>query len=311
MEKCCNKTFQAEQEIEKLLSTGQVKEVSLSLLEVSNNLSLTSDNKFLIESVNDTYEKYLNILPKLEKYLPSFLAVIKEKEIIRNQSLEDVNPLEIDILLKYGAASATDIMLKDKKIGKVYDIDNFCQSHGMMLLGISHSKDVFSGLRNNNTAFVGQMVNDKKKIDYIPIDYKKIQIIVEEVLNIYNERCPKDIVDCYVKPILIHGLIAAFQMFKDGNTRIARIYQNILFWDLINNNNPFRYHEQPNLYVSEALFNSKMRPRYRELIKDLAINPSAKSLNEWIKFNMEIIEKQIYINIDKVSQLKYILDKRV
>ena len=116
----------------------------------------------------------------------------------------------------------------------------------------------------------------------------------------YNEsdNCKQNI---FFKSFLIHGIIAALQVFDDGNTRLARLLQNTNIYkqtkDLIDNNL-----NSPALYVTRAYY--PQRNEYRSLIRNMAIEPNNENINNWIKFNLRRTEDTLYCNNEKVEKVK-------
>lgn len=100
-----------------------------------------------------------------------------------------------------------------------------------------------------------------------------------------------------VKPTLIHGLIGALQIFNDGNTRFGRTLQSLKTYELTEKNLG-RYFSLPTLYTSDAYFD--YREQYRNKIADIAINPDNESLNNWVNFNLNRAEDQIFYMNQKV-----------
>lgn len=275
--------------------------VNISILRYFDEIKISDDNKFLAEDILGTYKEYLFLINKLEKYKKPFIEVLKEKDIVRNQGYEGVNPTFVDVYLKSNAPSATEQLIKDKKNGTIYTKDDFVLSHGRMLLGAYSSKEVLSGLRKENNTYVTKKVDNHLVTDYYPVDYKEIETAIQYILKIYNDNAIINEYDVMIRPILIHGLIAALQMFKDGNTRLARVYENIMVWNL--SNNVCEFEDNPTIYMSEAIYKYADRSEYRKLISDIAITPNIQTLNKWIEYNLVLIESQIYLNRDKISDI--------
>ena len=109
--------------------------------------------------------------------------------------------------------------------------DVFINGHKFLLKGTNSQKYVDKKYRTDNKACVGKVLPDgSRKINYFGINYEDIDEAIERVLNFYNS----DIFDehIFLKSQIIHGLLASLQMFDDGNTRYARILQNIKLYSL-------------------------------------------------------------------------------
>ena len=91
--------------------------------------------------------------------------------------------------------------------------------------------------------------------------------------------------DAIIKPIIYHGLLAALQLFKDGNTRYARTIQHVELWGMLNNI-VSDHIDLPLIYATRQYF--PFRGEYRDLIKNLAVNQE-DAWDDWISFNILII----------------------
>lgn len=290
-----------EQKIENQVKSGQVKRVSIDIIETFDKILISDDNKYLTKDILENYKTYLELLNKLKEYKPSFIKVLKEQEILRNQSLEGIDRLIVDVFMKHGAPSTTEQLIEDKKYGSNYTKNDFIKSHSKLLLGVCSPNIINEGIRTRNLSYVNKKENDKIVVDYIPVDYKDIEKGIDYILKIYNNKNITNETDILIKPIMIHGLIAALQMFKDGNTRLARIYENIMIWDL--SNKIYNFEQDPSIYISEAIYKYADRSEYRKLISNIAINPNIDTLNKWIEYNLLLIEKQIFLNRDKIEKI--------
>ena len=169
-------------------------------------------------------------------------------------------------------------------------------------------------LRSANTTFVGRFKTENgniKLIDdisYIPIDYKEINEALNRILILINRKDFENIESLFINPIFIHGFIAALQCFKDGNSRLARILFHSKLWELTNTLTDAKL-ESPAVFISEAILHYNKREIYRNLIKELAILPNDKTFNQWLQFNLMLIEKQIYLNQDKLHECMRILKR--
>lgn len=302
---------------EQLLLKGEVKKTGLFLFDYVENFKLSSDNKFIIEEILNLYKDFIISLEQLQEYKLPFIKSLKEEEIKSNQALESISPFLIQVFMNSNHKSATNYAIKDKINQKKCTISSLCRYHKILLNGLSNSMEIESKYRNDDSTFVGQFsysplteeITSIKNISYIPIDCKDINIALENILKIYNKKDIVDISDVFVNPIFVHGLLAALQCFRDGNTRLSRVLEHVCIWDLTNKFLDIGILDLPVLYSSEALIRLDKRKLYRSLIKEFAVNSSNSILNEWIYFNMLIFEKQIYYNQDRLRDTMLVLKK--
>ena len=98
----------------------------------------------------------------------------------------------------------------------------------------------------------------------------------------------------------MHGLIAAYQMFNDGNTRFARLVQHELIRR--NTNNLGYSFEAPTFYATRLYY--PLRAVYRGLITKLVLNHDNNAWKEWIKFNAKTFDNSIAVNYDNIVKLE-------
>ncbi len=302
------KIIKQEQEMAEIIKRENIKVTGMSLLEQFDAYKVSDENKELSEYIMDEYKRYIGLLPRLDKYLNPFLETLKDKEIVRNQGLENVDGVLVDVFLKYGTPTATNKLIADKMNNQIYTPKDLDISHQKLLFGTADLTEDFTNFRTDNTTFVGKVQDGQRIIDYVPIDYKEINDAAKYIMNMYNNDDINEEYEVFSKPIFVHGLIAALQMFRDGNTRLARVYENVKIWSLTKNITNMNL-ELPSVYISEALYNTNKRGEYRNLIHQMAINPTKESFNKWFEFNLLLIEKQLNSNIDKMSTLSKYLRK--
>ncbi len=286
-----------EVKLEDLIKNGDVKQTGPFVIDKALEYKPSIENIELIKEILILYRNYISSLSLLEEYKENFLEALRKEETKKNQMLEDIDPFVISILMKTYPHSATMIAIDKKHKNIKLTKETLCKMNGILINGLNKG-DKIHGFRKSNNSFVGTKIGKTKNISYIPIDYKQIEQTAKTILNIYNENIKKE-EEILIKPMIIHALVAALQMFKDANTRLARILQHIEFWDL---SSKFYSLELPTpaLFTSESLFNK--RDEYRELIKEIAINPNNEAFDNWITFNALIFEKQIYKNQDKLEK---------
>lgn len=298
------------EDLENFLNTleqeGKVKRTNFDLIEEVKNFKLDDDNVFTNSYILDTYKFYLDSLDKLGNNQEAFLKALKHEEIKRNQALEDVDPFLIQVFMNSHHKSSTNYAIREKINNNDLTSLDLRKIHRILLNGLAVDESKKPTFREDNTSFVGTWntktsLDNINEISYLPLDYRLIDEAVDFILKLYNIKNVEKSEDIFLIPIFVHGLLASFQLFRDGNTRLARILAHIDLWDLSNHNGGFKTVCAPALYTSETLLAMNKRPYYRDLIKNMAINPNLETLNEWVKFNLLLIEKQLYLNQNRVE----------
>lgn len=269
------------------------KDLVKRMLDVKIDEFNIQENNYALE----LYEDYLYKLNDLDKtQLKRYLTVLKNADLKDNQNLEKEDSFLLSLYLQSERKHAIDVALNASELNE----EDLLKIHGILLKGTSSSELDNYSYRKNNRKFVGSWENGKKIIQYLPLDFKEIEEAMKPFFQYYNEsdNCKQNI---FFKSFLIHGIIAALQVFDDGNTRLARLLQNTNIYkqtkDLIDNNL-----NSPALYVTRAYY--PQRNEYRSLIRNMAIEPNNENINNWIKFNLRRTEDTLYCNNEKVEKVK-------
>lgn len=193
---------------------------------------------------------------------------------------------------------AIDYLLKNQK----YPLDTLTRekiivSHKKLLDGTSSQKYIKNDYRQDNLAYVCKSGRGDLQIHYFSLPCEDIEESIMNLTVYYNST----IHDNYtlIKPTIIHGLVGALQVFNDGNTRFARTLQALKTYELTERNLGY-YFPTPAFYTSDAYFD--YREQYRNKIADIAINPDNESWNNWVNFNLNRIEDQIFYMDNKVKK---------
>lgn len=287
-------------DIECVIKSGEYKVVDLEFLKKVHDIKLRKEVLEEQKGFLEVYKNYLeNIKTLPDDILPLFFKTIKNDEIVSNHSLEKINPFAVSLL-----------MLKEKKtaLDKLLEIDKPLTSNDFLKLHYTLLKDTPTSLekvefRSENNIFVGSYVNGIRQIEYFPINYKLIPDAVKLILDYYNYE-ELDIEDSFIKPFIIHGLVSGIQIFKDGNTRFARMLQHAVLYE-----STIKFIDSS--LTSPALYSSKTyypyRGKYRYLIKNLVALNNDEAWNNWFLFNYHRFEDQVMVSEENIRELKKIL----
>lgn len=268
------------------------KDIIDKIINTKINQCNLDENKYLLE----LYEEYLEKLDNLNKdQLKRYLTVLKNADVKDNQSLEKEDSFLLNLYLQSERRHAIDNILKTNKL----DEKSLLKIHGDLLKGTSSSHLNNYNYSTNNRKFVGFFENKERYIQYLPLDCKDIEEAMNLFFQYYNDSDDK--LNLFFKPFLIHGIIAALQVFDDGNTRLARLLQNTKIYKSTNKLLDKNL-ESPSLYVTRAYF--PQRYEYRELITKVATDPNSENINNWIKFNINRTEDTLFNNSSNVEKIK-------
>lgn len=290
----------AEKEVRKLISEGKYSIVDLTIFDYLDELQASERLKGKIEYTMDIYQDLIKQIKDLPPELKlKYLLTLKNADVIDNQVLEEEDSFLISLAQNMDSTTALDIAINH--YGKEFTKEDFIYLHDYLLAGTSSSDK--QGLREDNLKFVGTWENGERNIQYFPIISDDIDKALTKFLKFYNsniDNTEKEY-DTVLKPIIYHGLIAALQLFKDGNTRFARTVQHVELWGMLNNIVD-KGIEMPIIYATRQYF--PFRNQYRELIKNIAIQNSEEAWNEWFNFNLHRIQDNIYKNEENIQIAK-------
>ena len=296
---------QAVEEVNKIISEGKVPIVDLNIFNYLDQLQASESLKGKIEYTMEIYEDLINQIKNLPPELKlKYLLTLKNADVIDNQVLEKEDSFLISLAQSMNPMSALDIAISH--YGKEYTKEEFIYLHDFLLEGTSSNDK--KGLREDNLKFVGTWDGNEKNIQYFPILSDDIDKALTKLLNYYNsniDNTEKEY-DAVLKPIIYHGLIAALQLFKDGNTRLARVIQHVELWGMLNNMVD-KGIEMPIIYATRQYF--PFRNQYRQLIKDIVVQNSEEAWNEWFNFNLRRIQDNIYKNEENIEIAKQRIKK--
>ena len=288
------------------------KMVDLSIFDRVNNLNISDANKYNLDETLYQYRFFINNLKYLSdnesfpvKERNAFLKNMKEQDIKDNQITENENETLIEIYRYLDKESVTDSLIKRR--GKPISLEELKYYHKLLLKGTSSNSFKDDYVRCDNNHWVGTEISEKERdVHYMPIDYKDIPKALELLVDYYNNDKLNDENDIFVKPFLFHLLIATLQIFDDGNTRLARVFQHIKLWNYTNSFYGIHL-TSPILYLTKPY--KIYRPQYREIIKDVANDDSDKSINKWLEFNLYRAQEQLYKQSSDLEELKGVIKR--
>ncbi len=280
------------------------KIVSLSIFDNVHDICLDDSLKRNIDFTKEIYLEYLDDLKAFKETMRlQILKSLMNIEIVDNHSLERENP---NLLMSYNEthhSTAIKYLIK-KLLNEKQDInsDIIRKTHEILMRGTTNSNSINLGFRKSNISFVCHMKNGERIITFFPISCREIN----EAMNLFNAyfnenaSCEEDL---FVRPFIVHGLLAALQVFEDGNTRLSRTMQHIKLFELTNEllgKNGYSF-ELPTIYTSKNYM--PFRSEYRSLIRKIALNPDNDTWNEWINFNLSRLQERIFANDYIVTSL--------
>ena len=273
------------------------KDLVKRILDLKVNDKIKDDNKFITESYMEQMDK-LNELNK--EQLKHYLMVLKNADIKDNQKLEKEDSFLLSLYMQSERKHAIDELLKHEILKE----DVLLKTHNILLQGTNNSNTNNLKYRDNNRTFVGTYENGIRNIHYLTLNCNEIDYAMNLFLDYYNEKDSFD--DIFFKPFAIHGMLAALQVFEDGNTRLSRLLQNIKLYKLTNKLGNYNF-SNPTLYVTRTYFPHRLE--YRNLIAKLAIDTNEENLNNWYSFNLKRAEETIWKNDENINKIKIFTKK--
>ncbi len=285
--------------IDELRAKGVYPIASLKLFEEVKNLVIYD---YCIERELEILDKYLeyinNIYSLPENIQKKYLDSIKVQEIMDTQLLEKEDSYLLALYLMTKEECAMDYFLNDFPSMDI-NKNKIINAHKRLLEGTSSSMYAKKDHRTDNEAFVARCKNGEVTIRYFTIDYKDIDTAINNLIVYYNGNLHNQYT--LIKPILLHGLVGALQLFDDGNTRFGRMLQNMKMFELTNNNFDINL-KSPALYNSRAYKDYIIQ--YREKLGAMVVEPGEETWNKWINFNLNRVEDQIYYANSKLNDYK-------
>lgn len=295
---------------------GEPITVGLDIFDRVNELKISSNVDSELSYVTERYFDYLEELKNLverdgfsEATQDAFLLRMKSRDIRENHLIEKEDSLLIDMYLSLSKPNVTDRVIK--RDGKPLTVRTLKSYHHLLLEGTSSAEDINNYVRKNNEAFVGTYnLDGSKNIQYMPVDYHDACKALALLAEYYNNNTLINISDIFKKPFLFHALVACLQVFRDGNTRFARVLQHTKIWELTNVHNMELdngsiHLKMPALYLTSPY--KLYRGQYREIISSLVVDNKDEDWNNWILFNLYRADEALFKaenELEKVKQRK-------
>ena len=298
----------AQQEVESIIASG-APIVKMNIFDVLDNYVPSERIKNIIEYTKDLY---VELYDKLSEYTDdeklTFLKTLKESDIIDNQSIEKEDSFLIALRRNFESVFSIDLLLEKVNNNEYISKEDFINIHDTLLIGTSSENKL--GLRDNDLKFVGSYQSnpqtkyfyENRAISYFPLKHTEIDAALDKFLNFYNSGIrPNDKYDVILLPMVCHGLIAALQLFKDGNTRYGRLFQNVLLYKLANDELNIDL-ELPLVYATRQY--AAYREEYRKKIENIVLNNNAEAWEDWFSFNLKRIQDGIFYNSNCLDSLQ-------
>ena len=287
------------EELLKLRESGKYPIVNLKIFDTIFDIKLEERTLDNIKYTEETYIERINTINSLEQK-DNFLDSIKYMEVRDNQYLEKEDPLVIECLAHLYKDNCIDYLLNNE-----LNKETFIKGHQILLEGTSSQEYSENEYRTNNDTYVS-MYDENGNIHpyYFALDCKDIPEGIDKVVEYFNSNTDKDV---FKKGIITHGLIAALQMFNDGNTRYARVLQYLKIKELTESLYNMDL-KTPYIYGTKAYF--PFKDNYRRLMSDLAINPDDDKWNDWINFNLNRIQDRMNYEEPRIEEVKILTKKK-
>lgn len=267
------------------------------------NIKIYDSSMFHMEEILEKYQEYLQKLISLEpEKLKYFIQNLRNREIINNQETELETSFLLELFQLSQKTDSIDVTMRYFD-GKNLNKTDLKKIHRLTIAGSSDDQAKNYNYRSDNNKWVGSYgPSGEIKIDYFPPDYKELDELLEIILSYLNEK-NNNIDNLFIKPLIVHALIAYLQPFGNGNTRLARVLQHCKICETTNQIFGTKF-SHPVIYMSKNYLLT--RRQYRGLIKNIAIDKDNDAWNKWFKYNLNMIDEQLYnlnINIDKYRKL--------
>lgn len=291
------------EELKRLRETKEVPTASLKILDNLNNINITKDNIEYAKNTKCFYIDYLNeILEMTKENQQNFLRALKASEISDNKYMKKEDSLSVALSRKINKDNAIDCLIEN---GSPLSEETFLEAHNRFLMETESYRFSKKTHRTDDETFVGRVEDGDYKIRYFALPHKDIKEAISKIIEFYNSDYYQD--DLFFQAFIIHGLVAALQIFDDGNTRYSRMLQYIKIGENTNEKLDIQF-GTPAMYGTRSYYH--YRDYYRELIGNIVLNPNDENWNKWLLFNLKRTEDQIYYLDNKLSTYKKMVRKK-
>lgn len=264
------------------------------------DIKIYDNSLFHIEDTVNAYNDYIKKLLELDPVkLKYFIQTLKNREIINNQETELEESFLLELFKLSQRKDSIDITMSLMNQNEL-SITDVKKIHRLVIKGSSDDLESNFDYRKDNNKWVGSFgTNGEARIDYLPPDYNEILDLMGVILEYLNEKDNSNFENLFIKPLIVHALIAYLQPFGNGNTRLARVLQHCKI--CTDTNEVFKTEfNKPILYLSKNYLIT--RGQYRGLIKNIAVEKSDDAWNKWFNYNLNMIDEQLYFLNTNLTQ---------
>ena len=291
------------QKLQQLRESGEYNVASLEMFDAIKELEMTDRLYSQVEFTKERFYLFLEELLDLTNKKPGlleYLKSIRNADVLDNQKMEQENSFLIGLYSQLSRETMMGRLIKYAKSEKVLTGKDLFSLHTTLLNGTL--SEGIGSMRTDNATFVGGHVNGDVYIDYFPIDYKDIKEAADKIVDIYNNKLDGELYNnVFLQPFLLHGLLAALQLFKDGNTRTARVMQHALLWRMLSSQTEYAF-DSPPIFATRNYF--PFREEYRRRINDLVTLDNNNSWENWFIFNLYRIQDAIVVSSHNIEEMK-------
>lgn len=266
----------------------------MEALDKINEYKLNSNVEFHMQDSIESYITYLNMLSELSPTKRQvFLNTLKNNEIVNNQEMEHENPFLVQLELEASNSkknTSIDIMTDSILESKPLNIRKIEQLHRLIIHGTNDDKPENYKIRDKE-AHVSEVNDGIEKVCYYAPSPEEIKPYLSKIIEFLNNEDNKKEQDVFYNSILTHFYIAALQPFGNGNTRLARLIEYGSIFKLSREVLGSKI-KSPALFVSKNYLMT--RASYRDNISKLVNEPSDDNFNNWVNYNLNMIDEQLY-----------------
>ena len=166
----------------------------------------------------------------------------------------------------------------------------FKRLHEILLSGEVRGQSRAPGEYRSIQNFIGPEGCTVETATFIPPEPQLVDSCMSNLEKYIND--PDDDLHPLVRISIIHAQFETIHPFLDGNGRIGRILIPLYLYDV-------KLIDSPNLFISEVL--EKDKYKYYRLLN--GTRKEDDGWNEWIKFFLESVNKQVVKNINQIKKI--------